>query len=164
VVEIFMGMSRFSYKKAVERLTTYAYNEGFKDVIFKGSSSYVTYNDGMYYEPLKLVIEECGTYEEVVYYMLHELGHHELRKDWGKFMSRFPVIAYAEHLRKVKKSRRYLRRNNYLVGTLEEEYKAWDEGLRLAERFGIRVNMKKWSIIKSKCLKAYIVYYATASF
>ena len=47
------------------------------------------------------------------------------------------------------------------MASLEEEFLAWDAGLKLAQKFGIRINMERWIDLKSKCLKSYINYYAT---
>jgi hypothetical protein len=43
---------------------------------------------------------------------------------------------------------------------MEEEYKAWEEGLKLADNLGIKINPEKWLDIKTKCLIQYIRYFA----
>lgn len=91
---------------------------------------------------------------------MHELGHHELRKDWDIFNELLPVVARAEKHHHEYKSNRYKRRNSYIVGCLEEEFKAWDEGLKLARYFDIRIDLEKWNEFRSICLKAYIIYYS----
>jgi len=92
--------------------------------------------------------------------MLHELGHHELRKDWKKFTNKFPASAYAEEVHLTTRDKKYKRRDSYVVASLEEEFCAWDEGLRLGKKLGIRINIEKWIDFKSKCLKSYIIYFA----
>ena len=56
---------------------------------------------------------------------------------------------------------KYKRRVTYSVSCMEEEFKAWDEGLKLAEKLDIKINIKKWNEFKSKCLIGYIRYYGT---
>jgi hypothetical protein len=58
------------------------------------------------------------------------------------------------------KNKKYKRRDSYIVASLEEEFLAWDEGLKLGKRLEIKINMEKWIDFKSKCLKGYIKYYA----
>ena len=70
-------------------------------------------------------------------------------------------MAYAEHVHLFRNDIKYKRRVVYNVYCMEEEFKAWDEGYKLAERLGIRVNEKKWSELKAKCLIGYMRYYST---
>jgi hypothetical protein len=56
--------------------------------------------------------------------------------------------------------KKYIRRDSYVVASLEEEFAAWDEGLKLGKRLSIKINMEEWIDFKSKCLKSYIIYFA----
>ncbi len=152
-------MGRYSYKAALGILKGYAISEGFKKISFDGSYSYIKWNLHDLYKPDVLCIE-VGKVEDQVYLMLHELGHHELRKNWVRFEECLPVIAYAEEVKLNERETKYTRRDSYIVGSLEEEFMAWSEGLRLGSLMGIRINMQHWIELKSRCLKAYIVYYA----
>ena len=69
-------------------------------------------------------------------------------------------MAYAEHIHLLKKNGKYKRRVTYNVSCMEEEFKAWDEGLKLAEKLGIKVNVVKWNELRSKCLISYMRYYS----
>lgn len=152
---------RFSYKRALGQLTEYAMGEGYAKVTttHEGGETYIEWEDNTLNEPKSIYIEGKYTLEIKTYLMLHELGHHELRKDWDKFKVKMPTIAYAQHMDLKKNERKYKRRNSYMVACLEEEFLAWDEGLRLGLRLGIKVNMVRWIEFKSGCLKRYIDYY-----
>jgi hypothetical protein len=156
-------MARYSYKKALEKLRQYAESEGFIDISFEDDYSFISWDRNNLYNPSILHIQAKETIENQVYLMLHELGHHELRKNWDNFEKRFPVIAYAEEIKLIKNNKKYMRRNSYIVSSLEEEFMAWSEGLKLSISMDIKVNMKKWIEIKSRCLKRYINYYANLS-
>jgi hypothetical protein len=154
-------VARYSYKNALDRLTDYAISEGYAKIAFDHEGvSMIEWHRNTLNEPKSIHIEGKHTLEIKTYLMLHELGHHELRKDWTKFESRFPMAAYAEYVNLTSKDKRYKRRNTYLVASLEEEFLAWDEGLKLAKLLKIKVNIDRWFEFKSKCLKSYINYYA----
>lgn len=153
---------RYSYKRALNDLTEYAYGEGYKRVILnhKGVSFMNTVPKTLN-EPTSIYIEGSQPLEMKAYLFLHELGHHELRKDWKKFKKKLPVTAYAE-MRNLKMGEgKYKRRNSYKVASLEEEFMAWEEGFKLGGKLGIKINMEHWIELKSKCLKSYINYYGT---
>jgi hypothetical protein len=153
---------RFSYKRALETLTEYAYSQGYEKVVLNHKGvSFMNWRPRTLNEPISIYIEGKYTLEEKTYIFLHELGHHSLRKDWEEFEKRLPVIAYAEHVHLVYNDKRYKRRDSYIVSSLEEEFMAWDEGLKLAAELGIKIKMQNWIDLKSKCLKSYINYYAT---
>lgn len=153
---------RFSYKNALGALTEYAMNEGYSEIDTDHNDvSALYWNVNTLNQPIGIYIEGKHTWEIKTYLMLHELGHHELRKNWRRFEKRFPVTAKAEKVYYETGDKRLKRRRDYIVSCLEEEYAAWDEGLKLGKRFEIKINMEKWIAFKSKCLKAYINYYAT---
>ncbi len=153
---------RFSYKRALDVLTEWAIKEGYEDISFDydGVSFIDWQRDSLNY-PKKIRIEGKYPIEIKVYLMLHELGHHQLRKSWDKFEKTLPITAYAEVYHKDKNEIKYKRRVTYVVSCLEEEFKAWDEGYKLGEKLGIKINLDKWNTFKSKCLISYIRYYAT---
>ena len=150
----------YSYKKALERLCSYAYENGFKKVVLNHTgTSRMTWRHGTLNDFISIYIEDGYSLEIKTYIFLHELGHYKLRRDWVKFERRFPITAYAEE-RSEMGDKRYVRRNLYKVSSLEEEYMAWEEGLRLGYRMGIRIDQSKFMEFKSKCLRGYITYYA----
>jgi hypothetical protein len=151
---------RYSYKTALETLRNYALKQGFEDVILEYSGAYMEWEDKNRYIPLKLYVPSGYTNEIRVYYMLHELGHHELRKNWEKFEQRLPAIAKAEKA-VIKKYKKYKRRDSFHVSSLEEEFLAWEEGLKLGLKLGVKIKMEKWMKLKVSSLKTYIKYYGT---
>jgi hypothetical protein len=154
---------RFSYKKGLETLTNYAFKEGFIGVEIDYHSTYITWKDKTLNDPKKIYIQSGMTLEEKVYYFLHELGHHELRKDWGRYEKQLPVLAHASEivLKRKNKGKKYTRRNSFHICSLEEEFLAWTEGLKLGKKLGIKINMERWMNLKVKSLKTYIKYYGT---
>lgn len=154
-------MARYSYKKALEQLNDYAVSEGYAHINLnhKGISQ-ISWVDKTLNEPKSIYIEGRYGLEIKTYLMLHELGHHEIRKDWKKFKKKLPAVAHAEQVHLEMNDKKYKRRDTYIVASLEEEYLAWDEGFKLGERLGIRIRMDKWIDFKSKCLKKYINYFA----
>ncbi len=153
---------RYSYKKALDQLSEYAYGEGYEKVVLNHNDvSFMNKKEGSLNTPYSIYIEKSLPLELKTYIFLHELGHHELRKDWSKFKKKLPVTAFAEQRSFKSGDRKLLRRNSYKVASLEEEFLAWEEGLKLAGKLGIKINSQRWIAIKSKCLKSYINYYGT---
>ncbi len=141
------------YKKAIKILTEYANNQGFKVDLEFNDISIIEWDDLNF--PYKISIDGSLSVEEKVYVFLHELGHNELRKDWGEYKRVMPIVAYAESVNVSK----YRRRIGYYVSCLEEEFKAWDKGEELAKNFGIKINKKSWYKLKNKNLMSYIRYF-----
>jgi hypothetical protein len=153
-------MGRYSYKTALDILWDWSVKEGFTDIDLSYSgTSQIDWQKNTLNTPKDIKIEKAS-YEEQTYIFLHELGHHQLRKNWLRFHRELPTMAIAEEHLYYTKDRRLVRRMDYMVSHLEEEYKAWEEGFKLGERLGIRINEKKWTALKSKCLMSYIRYFA----
>lgn len=152
---------RTNYKKILEQLIAYAEAEGYRVNIFlHESSSRIAWAKDTLNEPKRIHLDGRKSVEVQVFLMLHELGHHELRKDWDAFTERLPIMAYAENEYVATKAKKYMRRDSYLVFSLEEEFLAWNEGYKLALRFGIKLNTDHWLKFKAKCLMSYIDYFA----
>jgi hypothetical protein len=156
-----MGMGRYSYKNAIELLRQYAEKEGYEDIdLSYHDISKIWYKFKKYpkihIEPKYIKIQDYKDYEIKTYVFLHELGHHELAKNWELYSTRFPSVAHAEYNADVYKIRKFRRRKDYHVTYLEEEFMAWDKGLELAKNLGIRVNMEKFWELKNNCVKSYI--------
>jgi hypothetical protein len=154
-------LARYSYKKALGQLNDYAVSEGYANINLnhKGISQ-ISWVNRTLNEPKSIYIEGKYGLEIKTYLMLHELGHHEIRKDWKKFEKKFPAAAHAEQIYLEMNDKKYKRRDTYIVASLEEEFMAWDEGFNLGQRLGININIEKWVDFKSKCLKKYINYFA----
>jgi hypothetical protein len=155
-------MGRYNYTKALDKLTQWAYKEGYKTVTFDHNDiSYIDWQTRTLNTPYEIRIQGKYPIEIKVYILLHELGHHILRKDWDEFTRVLPISAYAEHVHFFLNDGKYKRRVQYKVSCMEEEFKAWDEGYKLAGSLEIRINEKKWHDLKSKCLMGYMRYYST---
>lgn len=154
-------MGRYSYKNALDILWDWSLKEGFNDIdlTYTGTSQIDWVKDTLN-TPKDIKIEKAS-YEEQTYVFLHELGHHQLRKNWTKFHKELPTMAMAEEHLHYTSDRKLVRRQNYIVSHLEEEYKAWEEGFILGEKLVIKINMTKWTALKSKCLMTYIRYFAS---
>ena len=153
-------MARYSYKKALQLLTEWAYKEGYTEISFDHTSvSYVSAKKMTLNTPSKIKIEGSYSTEYQVYLLLHELGHHQLRKDWDKFSAIFPVSAHAEEQHLENNDPKFKRRVMYDVSCMEEEFMAWNEGYNLGIELGIKINMDKWLELRAKCLMSYMRYY-----
>jgi hypothetical protein len=154
-------MGRYSYKKALDILWDWSVNEGFTDIdLAYSGTSQIDWQKNTLNTPKDIKIEKASS-EEQTYIFLHELGHHQLRKNWTKFHRELPTMAVAEEHLYYTSDRKLVRRQDYIVSHLEEEYKAWEEGFILGQKLGIRINMEKWTALKSKCLITYIRYFAS---
>jgi hypothetical protein len=161
--DIFMGMGRYNYTKALDRLTTWANKEGYEVILDHDSISEITWVNRTLNWPNKIYIQK-NPVETMVYLLLHELGHHVLRKDWTRFKELLPISAEAEDKHFNEGDDKYKRRVVYQVSCLEEEFKAWDEGYRLGRRMGIRINDDKWHNLRGGCLLSYMRFYANKTY
>lgn len=149
-------------------LTSWAKDEGYTDITFgyKGIS-YINWKDykkvGKMNTPKEIKLEGGNSDEITTYIFLHELGHHQLRKDWEKFNIILPTVAHAEVKYCKEKVKKYRRRISYMVSSMEEEFKAWEEGYKLGVKLGIKIDDKKWHQYKSKCLMGYIRFFGGAN-
>lgn len=140
------------YEKSIKVLIQYAEQQGFKVDLNHDDISEIKWFE---LNKPKVIKIQSKNIEYQVYEFLHELGHHELRKNWSEYKKVLPTVAYAESVKPSK----YKRRIGYYVSSLEEEYKAWDKGLELANQLDIKVKKIKWNTLKTKCLMSYIRYF-----
>ena len=142
----------------LNRLIEYASSEGYEiDLEYTGVSC-IKFSKDTLNSPWVIRLQKA-CYETRLYYLLHELGHHELRKDWLRFSELFPDISYAEEMSLLTSSRKYFRRRSYKVSSMEEEFKAWDEGLLLSKRLGLLIDINRYRLLRESCLMLYIRYY-----
>lgn len=147
----------YDFKKYLDELSDFAYAEGFVELNLSYSGiSTIYWHKFSINKPRRIFIEGKYTNEYKVYLMLHELGHHLLRRDWDVFGHLLPVTHHAES----SSDSKYRRRQTYIVASLEEEFKAWDAGLRLAGDMNICVDIQKWHKFRAKCLMSYIKHYS----
>lgn len=152
---------RKSFKKVFRNLVEYAKGEGYHKVLENHDNvSSITWERMSLNEPKSIYIQYGYNLEYKTYMLLHELGHHELRKDWESFRVRMSTIAKAEEAYYYEGLKHLKRRDGYIIGSLEEEYLAWDAGYKLGISLGIEIDEGNWNRIKFKCLKSYIKYYS----
>lgn len=145
-----------NYKKSLEIVKDWCLKEGYEDISFNHNDvSYIEWDGINYNNPKTIKIQGKYNTEIQLYILLHELGHHLLRKNKKTYYKKFPIVAYAES------DKKYTRRVSYRVASLEEEFKAWDAGLRLGKKLGVGIRLDRWDWIKTKCLMAYIRYYGS---
>jgi hypothetical protein len=155
-------MERKIYISAFKKLKDWALKEGFKSVsIGHNNISYVSWEKDSLNTPCKIKIQSGYDSEHRVYLLLHELGHHQLRKDWDWFTENFPVLARAEVHHHKKKGNNLKRRKDYQMYSLEEEFRAWDEGFNLAYAMDIPIDLVKWNALRTKCLMGYFNNYCS---
>jgi len=155
-------MDEHNYNDAMNTLTEWAKKEGFKRVVVGDFiNSEITWGGESLNTPMEIKIEKKYSLELQIYALLHELGHHQLRKDWTLFELRLPISAHAELVHLQERSGRLKRGIGYNVSCMEEEFKAWEEGYKLGKGLGISIDDKAWYKFKSKCLIGYMRYYST---
>ncbi len=153
-------MERKIYTKAFKKLKEWALGEGFKSVTINHDNiSYISWEVNSLNTPLNIKIQSGYDDEHRVYLLLHELGHHQLRKDWDLFTENFPVLAKAELWHHKNKGNNLKRRRDYQLHSLEEEFRAWDEGFNLALSMDIPIDLVKWNTLRTKCLLGYFKFY-----
>lgn len=152
-------MELYDYRVALDKLTQIAKKEGYKTFFNYDNTSYISWKPETLNSPYEIRIEKGLGVESKVYILLHEMGHHFLRKDWKKFEKEFPIVAHADYVHFTKKTSHLNRSVKYKVSSLEEEYKAWEQGYRLGIKLGIEIDTNKWERFKSKCLMDYMQYY-----
>ena len=141
------------YKKHLQTLIQYVGAQGFKVNLDFEDISNIIWDD--LNRPDSINIESGHTDEEMVYIMLHEIGHNELRKSWKRYQKTFPIVSHAESVPEKK----YRRRIGYYVSCLEEEFVAWNKGLVIAKKLDIPIREDEWVKLKNKCLMGYIRYF-----
>jgi hypothetical protein len=95
-------------------------------------------------DPGHISINSHNDPEHQLYVLLHEAGHVKLRSDQEEFLFRFP-----DSSRDTAAGR---------IEILKEEVAAWHEGLGIAERLGVIVDMGKWKRNYREALSKYIIW------
>jgi len=154
-----MARGRYNYTKALGVLVDFAYAQGFTTVDLNHTESSMSWEPKSLNFPKSIKVEGSYNKEIQVYLFLHELGHFELRRDWDKFGYILPMVYEAETTKFMYGDKNLMKRNLYIVSAIEEEYKAWEEGYKLADKLGIKINEDNWNWIRTKCLMSYIRHY-----
>lgn len=91
----------------------------------------------------------CTSMQNRIYEILHECGHHICAKSSLKTSVRYKTQ------RKALKDRRSQRSIQYRVEILREEFEAWENGLELAKKLNIYVDIDDYQKYSSKQIASY---------
>ena len=92
--------------------------------------------------------------EKRYYYLLHELGHILISRDWDVWSRMYPGYRGAPH---DCPDGRVRRSKTFQVGLLAEELDAWSCGLSFVKSLGHVVNHDKFMKLRDRCVASYIV-------
>jgi hypothetical protein len=152
------SQEKIDWKKQFEILTVIATMYGFEVKLHARASSEINWNAVPNNKPAYISIQ-TRSYEKMTYDMLHELGHHRLRIDWKKYKTRYPATAFSEIQMFKYGISKYMRRTDAMIDELREEYDAWDEAAKIADKYNITVNKKNFNSLRIKSLTAYVRHY-----
>jgi Zn-dependent peptidase ImmA (M78 family) len=97
-------MGKYSYKNALIILKEWALKEGFINISFDYNEiSQIDWIKSTLNTPNSIKIEGNLSYELQTYIFLHELGHHQLRKDWNEFHKILPTLIWKKNIKPGKK-------------------------------------------------------------
>jgi hypothetical protein len=128
----------------IDRLIAHANKEAYTvslQRVFDGESN-------ICFDEKHIKIHSGHTKERQFYLLLHELGHMTLRKG-RKGYSQSIEYAYKNFSDRSKANK---------IAVVEEEYKAWEEGYKLAKRKRLFVDRSNFQKIKTECLQTYFVW------
>lgn len=124
------------------------------------NASFVHWKEGLQPNiPSRITLEDSGNEEHMMWDLLHELGHVELRKDWKVYKMMYPASALADEKWLRQGEKKYRRRNGYKVDTVREEVDAWQRGLLIAHRLRIDVDVPAYWEYANKALATYVRHY-----
>lgn len=135
-----MGSS-INWHKQSQVLTEYAKRKGFKVISQKtDGTSWVDFvND-------EIVIHNGTTEEVQFYHLMHELGHVLQLSNSKRYDRQFNKIF-----------KRFTRNSmTYKVKIIEEEIDAWNIGLKLCRRMGLKTDRRKYEIIRAREIATYL--------
>lgn len=110
-------------------------------------------------KPLSIGLRRQKNPAYEVYDMLHELGHHEIRKSWKDYRKEYPITVHAEKMHYVYGIYKYKRRIGYKLEEVREEFAAWDLGLKIARRKGVEIDLVDYRRYAYKNLMSYVRFH-----
>lgn len=100
----------------------------------------------------KIYVNSNTTFEEQMYTLLHECGHHLIHetaiKDFDLYLEKFNHGYYTQTLNEESLARK--------MSILSEEIEAWNRGFNLARRLQLFVNIHNYEEYKNSCLRSYV--------
>lgn len=107
-------------------------------------------------KPLSIMLSKHKDSTFEVYDMLHELGHHTIRRNWRQYKENYPLTVEADKMHYQYGEYKYKRRLGYKLEEVREEFSAWDVGLDIARKKGIQLNVADYRKYAAKCLMSYV--------
>ena len=146
--------------KKIDKAITYAKSLGFAVIPDRDESQVVWRVGYPHNKPHFIGLAKRKDSTKQLYDLLHELGHHEIRKDWRAYKASYPMTAEMERQVYTKgKSYPHTRRISYRLEEVREEFQAWDMGLKIARELGIRVDISRYRDYAAKNLMTYVRYH-----
>ena len=97
----------------------------------------------------QVTINNCQNLKSRLHTLLHEAGHVIIRNDGNEnFKKNFPFMKYGGGAKRGD--------FNHRLDVLREEIMAWDEGEKLAQFLGIKLDYNWWLRHRNEALKTYI--------
>lgn len=106
-------------------------------------------------KPKKIRLQSRSRAELEMFDLLHELGHHFLRKQWKSYVKRYPTTSAAEFTRGEERHN-LTRRVAYKLELIREEYDAWDMGVEIASKLGIKLDKEAYNYHANRNIGSYV--------
>lgn len=149
-------------EKDVSKVLMYATKCGFTITQVDRNNAFVSFSlnekDYVYNTPDKLYLAANATSRVMLYDLLHELGHYEIRKKAKKYKLKYPISVNSEFYAQCLKITKYARRLEYKMDRFIEERNAWVSGLKLAKKLRIDINEEDYRRYSQRNLSTYFGY------
>lgn len=135
------------FQNSIDNLVWWANKNGYEVTFSRNITPFTNIDNKI------IAINKSLTLENQLYVFLHELGHIKLANQEGyeqKFSHGYPIF---------DGDRKKIRRKNtdmHTVHIIHEEYAAWEEGLKIAKDFNIKIDQYKWDKYRCKNIISYI--------
>lgn len=129
-----------NYKDSLNAVTFWAESNGYSVIIDKDS------DDSIDTESKFIFIKSTNRLETQLYTLLHECGHHLVRKNGSIFQYDDIRDSYGE------------RSNIHKSFVLIEEVEAWRRGYSLGKRLGVPIDDYRWNRIVGSAINKYAVW------
>jgi Zn-dependent peptidase ImmA (M78 family) len=132
------------YQKTIEMLSSYLKKRGI--YLAKG-------NWDAYFHEDKVVVYnyKLRNKENMIFSILHEIGHHLAFTNRKTYKNRFPVL-YKQRFGEGNINKRT---NRYRMEVIIEEHDAWKRGERLAKKLKLDINGDRYYTYASRWIKSY---------
>lgn len=125
-----------------------------------GDGSFIYWKDKFpINQPKRIMLQTTDNEEHMLWDLLHELGHAEVRRDWKDYKANYPAAYLGEREWMINGATKYKRRQAYKIDLIREEVAAWDAGVDLARKLNIDLRVEAYRAYGSKALATYIKYY-----